>query len=201
MYRESEAYHAIGDYLTEHFGSDALVEEAMTALAAHSLVHEVAGIALCRRWPNSPVIVAAARQLASYKDRSDAFTAWLFATKGSAEEVAHYVMEYPRKYGADSLGLPYKGVLALKERLRTDAVCREELFERLKAETDAAITATVARIIGSAMHRDVAFDQWVSVQLIESRKEASGLAPIVFDSLSYEDRPLEFCLLEASLTR
>ena len=201
MLVEMKAYHAIGDYLVEQFGSDALVAESMQVLAVSSLMSEVARIALCRRWPSSPQVALAAKNLPALRNGMEPVTAWIFATQGTAAEVADFLMQYPNKLKGDDFGFPYKGIQALRDRLRTDAECREAVFERLQRETNPDCVATIARLAGVSLRTDRQFRKWVSAQVAKSRGRPVSLAPMAFDGISHEQRPLEFSLLEALLAR
>jgi hypothetical protein len=85
------AYHAMASYLADHFHGDVVVGQAMLAVATSPMIRDVGLIALCRGWPDSPQIAAAAAKLPTLIEADEPVTAWLFATKADSMLMASYV--------------------------------------------------------------------------------------------------------------
>lgn len=201
MVMESRTYHAIGTYLAENFRGDPAVHEAMVKVTRAGLVHDVGMIAICRGWPDSPILKPFVDKLGSLLDGTEPITAWVFATKANADLMADYLLRYPRKLRRDHFGEPREGLPAIRTRLEADAECRHATFERLRQEIDLDTIVVVAKLLGPAMSRDATFRDWVREKVIGARKDSAPLAPFAFDALANEVISVEFGLLQSVFTR
>ena len=200
MVVEGAAYHAMASYLADHFHGDVPVGQAMLAVAASPMIHDVGLIALCRGWPDSPQIAAAAAKLPTLIEADEPVTAWLFATKADATLMASYVVHYPAKLKGSHWGEPREGITAVRTRLQSDRECREAVFAELKKVTEPDILVALAKLLAPSMRNDTAFRTWISDRLRTGRESNRVLGQLAFDVLANASRPVEFALLEAVLT-
>ena len=198
---ELRTYHALGTYLAEHFHGDPIVHEAMAKVTRAGLVHDVAWIAICRGWPDSPLLKPFVDKLASLIEGTEPITAWVFSAKANAALMADYLLCYPRKLRQDQFGEPREGLPAIRTRLEVDAECRQATFEKLRQATDLDTIVSVTRLLGPTMRRDSAFRDWVRATVIGVRQDPAPLAPFAFDALANDAMSVEFCLMDAVLTR
>ena len=201
MVVEGAAYHAMASYLADHFHGDVAVGQAMLAVAASPMIRDVGLIALCRGWPDSPQIAAAAAKLPTLIEADEPVTAWLFATKADAMLMASYVVHYPTKLKGSYWGEPREGITAVRTRLQSDRECREAVFAELKKVTEPDILVALAKLLAPSMRNDTAFRTWISDRLRAGRQSDRVLGQLAFDVLANACRPVEFALLEAVLTR
>jgi hypothetical protein len=201
MVMETRSYYAMGAYLAENFRGDPKVHEALVPVTAAGLVHDVGWIALCRGWPDSPLLQPMIAKLPSLMDATEPITAWLFATKADASLMARYLLRYPAKLTGDHFGQPREGLPAIWTRLEADVECRKITFDGVREIEDLDVMVGVSRLLGPSMRRDGEFRRWIGEKIAAARAHSSPLAPIAFDSLANEYKSVEFCLLQAMLTR
>ena len=201
MVVEGAAYHAMASYVADHFHGDLAVGQAMQAVATSPMIHDVGLIALCRGWPESPQIAAAAAKLPTLIEAGEPVAVWLLATKADAALMASYLVRCPGKLVCDHSWQPRDGIAAVRTRLQSDRECREAVFSELKKVTDPDTRVTLAKLLAPSMRNDTAFRTWISDQLGVIQKNERVLAPLAFDVLANACKPVEFVLLEAVLTR
>ena len=199
---ERAAYAAMASYLTENFRGDEAVGQVMLSLAQSSLIHDVAFVALCQGWPDTPPIAAATEKLPMLIDGPEPATAWLFASKADAALMARYLMSYPEKLTRGHFfGEPRDGIAAVHNRLQTDQKCRNLVFANLQDATELNTRIGLAKLLAPSMRNDPAFRTWISNQLRDARENSRGICQLAFDVLANACNSVEFVLLEAVLTR
>jgi hypothetical protein len=166
------------------------------------MIDDVGMIALCRGWPDSPPIIAAAAKLPTLIESYDEpLTAWLFASKAEAVLMAKYLVRYPRKLMGGHFREPRDGIAAVRTRLQADAKCGELVFAELQKVTEVDIRIALAELLAPSMRNDPAFRTWISEQLRTARENSRVICELAFDVLANACKPVEFALLEAALTR
>jgi hypothetical protein len=201
MVVERAAYQAMGFYLADYFHGDPTVRESILEVAASPLINDVGLVSLCRGWPDSPQIAAAAARLPDLIDADEPVTAWLFSTKADAELMAAYLLRYPKKLMRSHFGEAREGVAAVRGRLQSDRKCREIVFTELKRVTDPDTMVGLAKLLAPSMRQDDNFRAWVSALISANRAKNVVLGPLAFDVLSNACKPVAFSLQEAVLTR
>jgi hypothetical protein len=201
MVLERAAYTAMASYLADHFHGDETVGQVMLSVAASGMISDVGLVALCRGWPDSAPIAAAAANLPTLIEADEPVTAWLFASKADTALMAKYVLLYPRKLTGRHFGEVRDGIAAVRNRLQTDRECRELVFSELKRVTEADTRIVLAGLLAPSMRSDPAFRTWISAQLRAGRESRRVICHVAFDSLANAYRPVEFALLEAALTQ
>lgn len=201
MVMEMRGYHAMGEYLAVNFAGDQMVHDAMAAVSGAGIVHEVGWIALCRGWPNSPVLAPMVAKMPTLLNGTEPITAWLFAAKADAALMAKYLLAYPAKLRGEHFGEVREGFSAIRNRLAADRECREATFAGLCQATDPDTIVSLAGLLGPVMRSEQTFRDWVVSQIVASRANPNGLAPSAYDALAKDTRSLEFSFLQAVLTR
>ena len=201
MSSERNAYAAMASYLAENFRADKAVSQVILSVAnSCSLISEVCLIALCQGWPEAPPISAAKEVLPTLIEGSEPFTAWLFATKADSQLMAKYLTHYPNKLTRYRFWDSRDGIAAVRSRLQSDQECRNLVFGDLQNTTELNNRVALAKLLAQSMRSTPEFRTWVSDQLLSAREDSRVIGPLVFDVLSDLYRPLEFALLEATLT-
>jgi len=201
MVVERDAYNAMASYVADHFHGDATVGEAMLSVATSGLIHDVGLVALCRGWPDSAPIAAAAAKLPTLIEADEPVTAWLFASKADAALMARYLVRYPGKLTGNHFGEPRDGITAVRTRLQADPECRKLVFAELQNITEPDTRIALAKLLAASMRNDPAFRSWISDQLRTARESSRVLCQLAFDVLANTCKPVEFALFEAALTR
>lgn len=201
MMMEMRGYHAMGEYLAVNFAGDQQVHDAMAAVAQSALVHEVGWIALCRGWPNSPVLAPMVAKMPTLLNGTEPITAWLFATKADAALMAKYLLAYPAKLRGEHFGDVREGFGVIRNRLAADRECREATFAGLCQIGDPDTVVSLAGLLGPVMRSEPAFREWALKQIEASRANPTGLAPGAYDAIARGPRSVEFGFLQAMLTR
>ncbi len=202
MVLERAAYAAMASYLTDNFRSDVAVGQAMlSSSSTSSLIQDVAFIALCQGWPDSPPIATATEKLPTSIEGTEPVTAWLFASKANPALMARYLTSYPDKLMHSHFGEPRNGIAAVRNRLQTDQECRNLVFDELQSATELNTRIALAKLLAPSMWKDPAFRAWISNQLHGTRENSRVICPLAFDVLANVCKPVEFALLEAALIR
>jgi hypothetical protein len=208
---ERAAYGAMASYLAENFRGDEGVGQVMLSLATSSLILDVAFIALCQGWPESPPIALAAANLpALATDEAnlsrliagyEPMTAWLFASKANAALMARYIMSYPDRLIHNLFREPRDGIVAVRNRLQSDQECRNLVFADLQNVTECNTRIALAKLLAPSMLSDPTFRTWIADQLRGARENSRVICELAFDVLANACKPIEFALLEAAFTR
>ncbi|MET0038005.1 MAG: hypothetical protein ABW097_19085 [Candidatus Thiodiazotropha lotti] len=201
MHLEQAAYTEIASYLTEHFHHEEEVGNTLLSLADSSLIRDVAVIALCQGWPDSPKIKKIAEDLPKLIDDSEPVTAWLFALNADSELMARYVMRYPSNFLKNYYGRSKAGISAIRDRLKTDQKCQNILFSELHNNTDLVTRIALVKLLAPTMRKNTVFRAWVSDQIQNTRKNSQDVCQLVIDVFDNKCKPVEFALLEAVFTR
>ncbi len=197
---ERAAYSAMASYIADHFHGDATVGETMILIAGSALIQDVALIALCRGWPNSAPIAAAAAGLPALIEAAEPVAAWLFALRADPALMASYLVQYPSKLKRQYFGEARDGIEAVRTRLQTDKECRELVFNKLGGIAELDTRIMLAKLIAPSMRNDTTFRSWIMDQVWSSRAGDSLICRLAFDVLSNRVQPVEFALFEAALT-
>jgi hypothetical protein len=201
MVVERAAYDAMASYIADNFHGDVAVGQAMLAVANSPMIHDVGLMALCRGWPDSPLLVGAAANLPELIEAAEPVAAWLFASKADAALMARYVVRYPGKLMRDDFGEARNGIAPVRARLQSDRECRDAVFAELKRITEADILIPLAKLLAPSMRNDMAFRTWISERVRAGRQSDRILGQLAFDVLANVCRPVEFAFLEAALTQ
>lgn len=202
MSTERDAYAAMASYLAENFKADKAIGQVILSVAnSGSLISDVGLIALCQGWPEAQPISAATERLPALIEGSEPVTAWLFATKADAQLMAKYVSSYPNKLNRDRFWDSRNGIAAVRSRLQSDQECRNLVFVDLQNATELNTRVALAKLLAPSMRNVPEFRAWISDQLHSAREDSSVIGQLVFDVLANLYRPLEFALLEPTLTQ
>lgn len=200
---ERGAYAAMASYLAENFKADKAVGQVILSIAnSGSLISDVGFIALCQGWPEAQPISAVTERLpALIIEGPEPVTAWLFATKADAQLMARYLSSYPNKLYRDHYWDSRNGIDAIRSRLQSDQECRNLVFSDLQNATELNTRVALAKLLAPSMRNVPEFRTWISDQLRIAREDSSVVGQLAFDVIANLHRPLEFALLEPTLTQ
>ena len=192
---------AAGHFLASRFSGDEHICAELEDLARSCVENTGPVIALCRGWPQSNYLkkVGDLRETAN-QSFSQAAVAWLTNVSATPEQFCSYLCSLPQTLQRSGFwDFPSEILRAAKNRLRTDPVACECLFQALKASNDNDIVASVAQLLGKTTNDRRRLTAWADEKL--ATVSAVGQIPTSgYDITNGRHRPIQFCLKDACLT-
>jgi hypothetical protein len=199
-YHDVEVLIEAAHYLAEHHAADPNIEQQLEEIAQEA--HETTGpiIALCCGWPRSRLLQTVWNSVSAGPFNGLPATAWLVSTQANPQKFNDYALSLSDALRSEWLSFPAETLRAVRRRLSGDARAQQLMLEAMKSSTNPDQQATAARLLGVASQKHEALWEWVEFQIRQLRSQ-KAIPRMSHDIFRGRARPVEFCLLEACLTR